>query len=163
MGKNNIYGVKNKMEKIKKDKLKSCIGSLGTAFIIPLILLVILGAIQSREYSIMGVIFICWAPVFLITALQDYMQYRQLEHSICLREIGNYVQASIDLVMREHTHGTFSVRCRRIESKEGEREYYTSEVYDARVYPFRIKVGDIVPVYVNPEDADDYFVDIVGE
>lgn len=107
--------------------------------------------------------FACYAPLFSINALQEYMQYRQLGHNIQLREIGKYVYAEIDLIMQEHPHGTFSVRCRRIETIEGERDYFTSEVYDTREYYFPIKVGEVIPVYLNPDDPNDYFVDIVGK
>lgn len=148
------------MEELKRKRLKRCIGSLGTAFIMPL-LLVVSGAIHSK-YSIL-VVFACWSLLFFIIALQEYMQYRQLGHNIQLREIGKYVYAEIDLIMQEHPHGTFSVRCRRIETIEGERDYFTSEVYDTREYYFPIKVGDVIPVYLNPDDPNDYFVDIVGK
>ena len=154
-------GLDKKMEEIKRNRLKRCIGSLSTAFIMPLLLLVVSGAIQSK-YSIL-VVFACFAPLFSVNALQEYMQYRQLGHNIQLREIGKYVYAEIDLIMQEHPHGTFSVRCRRIETIEGERDYFTSEVYDTREYYFPIKAGDVIPVYLNPDDPDDYFVDIVGK
>ena len=104
-----------------------------------------------------------WSPMPLFGVIREYIKARNIGHNIQLREIGKYVYAEIDLIMQEHPHGTFSVRCRRIETIEGERDYFTSEVYDTREYYFPIKVGDVIPVYLNPDDPDDYFVDIVGK
>lgn len=160
-------GLNNKMEEIKKEKFKNCIIGLGFAFIFPLLIFLIVlvsgGMENMKKDKEVGIfIFIYWALFFSAIALREYVGYRRYVHNIQLREIGSYVEAKIDLIMREGKY-CFSVRCRRIDLVEGEREYFTSEVYDSRVYQFRIRVGNVIPVYLNPDDPDDYFVDIVGK
>ena len=158
-------GANIKMEKIKK--FKNCIIALGFAFLFPLLIFLIVlvsGGMENmkKDKEIGMFTGISWVLFMSAIALREYVGYRRYVHNIQLREMGKYVDARIDLTMGEGKY-CFSVRCRRIDFAGEEREYFTSEVYDSRVYQFRIRVGDVVRVYLNPDDPDDYFVDIVGK